>query len=176
MGWGLFAPSPLSLRRKGIRLKRKFAILILLFGLIFLANKAEALDITVTGDWSETINASDLISGAGSDLIGGYETASNAVSLSISGTTGTWRIDVKRVDSTWPGDLILYVKRTSDGTGSGSISGGQSYQEVTDTDLSFFSGNGDRSNVNVQLKLTGVSIQVPLDTYTTTVYYTVSDQ
>jgi len=155
-------------------LKRKFAILILLWGLIFLANKAEALDIIVTGDWSETINVSDLISGAGSDLIDSYESASNAVSLSISGTTGTWRIDVKRVDTTWHGDFILYVKRTSDGTGGG-VSGGTAYQEVTGSDLSFFSGSDDVSGINTQLKLSGVSIQIPADTYTTTIYYTVVD-
>ena len=153
-------------------MKRKFAILILLWGLIFFANKAEALDIAVTGDWSETINASDLISGAGSDLIDSYESAFNAVSLSISGTTGTWRIDVKRVDSTWHGDFILYVKRTSDGTG-GSVSGGTAYQEVSATSLSFFSGSDDVSGINVQLKLSGVSIQIPPDTYTTTIYHTV---
>ncbi len=98
------------------------------------------------------------------------------MSIDITATSGNWGLDVKKIDTNWHSNLHLHVKRTSDGTGSGTISGGDSYQEVTDIDQSFFSGNSDRSNVNVQLKLTGVSIQVPPDTYTTTIYYTVFDQ
>lgn len=159
-------------------MKRKFAILVVLLGLIFLADKkAGSIVIAVTGSWGETIDASDLISGAGSDLKSDYESAAAAVSVSISGTTGasdTWRIDVKKADANWHGDFILYVKRTSDGTG-GSVSGGASYQQVTDIYNSFFNGSDNVSGINVQLKLSGVSIQIPPDTYTTTVYYTVVD-
>ena len=153
--------------------------LILLIGHIFLGTKAWAIiSITVTGDWSETINASDLQAGAGSNLISTYESVANAVSIDISGTAGisdNWRVDIKKVDSVWHNSLHLHVKRTSDGAGSGSVSGGASYQEVTDIDQSFFSGNDDRSNINIQLKLDGVSIQVPPDNHTTTIYYTVID-
>ena len=159
-------------------MKRNFVILILLSGIIFLGTKAGAVvSITVIGDWSETINASDLQAGAGSDLIDSYQSASDAVSISISGTTSAsdaWRVDVKKVDTNWHGDFILYVKRASDG-GGGSVSGGTSYQQVTDTYQSFFSGSDDVSGINVQLKLSGVSIQIPPDIYTTTVYYTVVD-
>jgi len=158
-------------------LKRNFFILILLIGLILLCSKAEApISITVTGSWSETINASDLQAGAGSDLISTYESAADAGSIDITETSGNWAVDVKKVDTNWHSNLHLHIKRTSDGSGSGSISGGVSYQEVTDIDQSFFSGDGDRSSVNVQLKLTGISIQVAPDTYTATVYYTVYDQ
>lgn len=135
-----------------------------------------AISITVTGSWSETINAADLQAGAGSDLISIYESAADAVSIDISSTSGNWTVDVKKVDTDWHNNLHPHVKRTSDGTGPGSISGGVSYQEVTDIDQSFFIGDGDRSNVNTQLKLTGVSIQVPIDSYSTTIYYTVYDQ
>lgn len=155
------------------------ACLLLLLPIIVKKSAEAAISITATGNWSETIDALDLQAGAGSDLISTYQSTSNAVSIDISGTAGVddnWRVDVKKVDSVWHNSFHLYVKRTSDGTGSGSISGGDTYQEVTDTDLSFFSGNGDRNNINVQLKLTGVSIQAPPDTYTTTIYYTVVDQ
>ena len=158
-------------------MKRNFVILILLIGLILLCSKAEApISITVTGSWSETINASDLQAGAGSDLISTYESAAAAGWINITETSGNWAVDVKKVDTNWHSNLHLHIQRTSDGNGSGSIAGGVSYQELTDIDQSFFSGSDDRSNVNVQLKLTGVSIQVPPDTYTTTIYYTVSDQ
>ncbi len=156
----------------------RFTVLVFLLGFIFLADKAEsAISITLTGGWSETIDENDLQAGAGSDLIDTYESDSDAVSISISEATGaedTWRVDVKKVDTNWHGNFILYVKRTSDGTG-GSVSGGTSYQQMTDTYQSFFSGSDDVSGINVQLKLSGVSIQIPLDIYTTTVYYTVVD-
>jgi len=154
----------------------RYVVLALLSSLIFRGGICWPISIIVTGNWYETIDASDLQAGAGSDLISTYESASDTVSIDISSTAGNWGLDVKKVDDNWHSNLHLHAKRASDGTGSGTISGGDAYQEVTDTDLSFFSGSEDRSNVNVQLRLTGVSIQVPPDAYTATVYYTVSDQ
>lgn len=148
---------------------------ILLSSIIITGEICWAISIVTTGTWSETIDASDLAAGAGSNLISSYESASNAVSMDISATIGNWGVDVKKIDTNWHGDFHLYVQRTSDGTGSGTISGGGTYQEVSDSDLNFFSGSDDRSNVDIQLKLTGVSIQVSPDVYTTTIYYTVFD-
>lgn len=158
-------------------MRREFAILILIFGIIFLAGKSEAVDITAVGSWSLSIDSADLVAGAGSDLKSDYESTVDAVSINISATTGasdSWRIDIKKVDTNWQGNLILYLKRTSNGTG-GSVSGGTAYQEVTDTSTSFFSGFDDVSGIKAQLKLSGTSIQIPMDTYTTTVYYTIVD-
>lgn len=158
-------------------MRREFAIVILIFGIIFLAGKSEAIDITAVGSWNLYITSADLAAGAGSDLKSDYESVADAVSIDISATAGasdSWRVDVKKVDTDWQGDLILYIKRTSDGTG-GSVSGGTAYQEVTDVGTSFFSGSDDISGIKAQLKLSGVSIQVPIDTYTTTVYYTIVD-
>jgi len=133
-----------------------------------------AVSITAPGSWSETIGVPPPI--AGNDLPNTYQSATNAVSITITATSGNWGLNVKIISSNWHSSLHLYIQRTSDGTGSGSISGGTSYQEVTDIDQPFFNGNGDRSNVNVQFELTGVSIQVPPDVYSAMVYYTVSDQ
>ena len=136
-----------------------------------------AILITAPGGWSQTIGASNLTGGAGSNLIDTYQSDPAAVSITITATSGNWGLNVKKsTSSNWPSSLHLYIQRTSDGTGSGSISGGNSYQEVMDFDLPFFSGNGDRSNVPVQFELTGVSIQVPPDVYSATIQYTVSDQ
>ena len=132
-----------------------------------------AISISATGSWSETTGSPP--PAAGSDLPNTCESTTNAISINITATNGNWGLTVKKINSKWHDSLHLWVKRTSDGSGSGSISGGSSYQETTDIDSDFFNGNGDRSNVNIQLKLTGVSIQVPPDTYTATVYYTVSD-
>jgi len=157
----------------------KFLILFVIFGLIATGEKAEAaiVFIDVTGSWSLSIDASDLVAGAGSDLIDTYESASDEVHIDISvwgRGSRSWRVDVRKSDSSWHGNYHLYVRRTSNGSGWGSISGGTSYQEVTDTDQSFFSGNWGRSNIHIQLRLSGVSVQIPPNTYTTTVIYTVT--
>lgn len=157
-----------------MRITTKFLIFIIIFGLIPIDNKVHTHDITVTGSWILTIDASDLLAGAGSDLIDTYESASDQIDIYIDAQGAkSWRVDVRKGDTNWHSDFQLSLRRTSDGTGYGFISGGTSYQEVTDTDQSFFNGGRDRSDIKVQLELSGVSVQVPTDTYATTVYYTV---
>lgn len=137
-----------------------------------------AISITAAGFWADIIDETDLVGGPGSNLIDTHESAADQVSIDITGTTGdsdAWRVDVKRLDTAWHADLHLHVQRTSGGSGSGSISGGASYQEIGDTYQSFFSGNGDRTGIDLQLKMTGVSVAVPAATYSSTVYYTIVD-
>lgn len=152
----------------------KYSVLVFLFFLIR-ADICRPISIEVTGDWSETINALDLQAGAGSDLISSYQSAADVATIDITGTTGNWDVDVKKVDSNWHGNFNLYVQRTSDGSGPGTIAGGTSYQEVTDTDAMFFWGQRTRANIELQLQLTGVSVQVAPDTYATAVYYTITE-
>ncbi len=126
------------------------------------------------GSWSETIDENDLLAGAGTDLKNSYESPDNQVSITISGTTGSWRVDIKRVDANWHADLCLSVRRTGSGVG-GSVSGGDAYIEVTGTYQPFFTGSDGVSGITAQVKLSGISIQVLPDNYSTTVYYTVVD-
>lgn len=139
---------------------------------------ALAIDIDVIGGWSRTITAADLQAGAGSDLISTYESAADQASATIfntAGNTDAWRVDVRRSDTNWHPNFVLSVRRTGDGTGGGVVSGGTVYQAITTTDAEFFSGTGDRSNIPIQFKLEGMSIQVPPSNYSTTVVYTVVD-
>ena len=156
----------------------RIILIFLLAPLFFTAKTAHAgISITVTGAWFETIDKNDLISGAGSDLKGTYTSVSGQVSIDISGTTGptdAWRVDVRKQDDNWNNNLHPHVRRTSDGSG-GSMSGGASYQSVTDINTSFFSGFGNVTGIKVQLRLTGVSIQIPPSSYSTVLYYTVVD-
>jgi hypothetical protein len=156
--------------------KKAFTYTLLTVSTLFLCSGGLcwAISISATGSWNETIGSPP--PAAGSDLPNTCESASNAISINITSTSGNWGLTVRKIDSKWHDNLHLYIKRASNGTGTGTISGGSSYQEVTDIYQNFFSGNSDRNNVSVQFELTGVSIQVPPDTYTTTVYYTVSDQ
>ncbi len=154
-----------------------FGILITLF-LFALSNQRVfgSISIRITGTWSELIDDLDLQNGPGSDLNNTYESSPSTISVNITGAgQKNWRVDIRKDNSGWPGSFMLYVRRTSDGTGNGNISGGTVYQEVTDVDNEFFSGYGNRGSIYIQLKLDGVSAQVPFGTYLTTVYYTVTD-
>ncbi len=161
-----------------MRFSIRIFIIFLLAPLFFTPQTAHAaISITVTGSWLETIDKNDLLYGAGSDLQSTYTSVSGQVSIDISGTSGAsdaWRVDIRKVDNTWNGNLHPYVMRTSAGTG-GSVSGGTSYQEVTDINTSFFSGSGDVTGINVQLRLAGASIQISPSSYSTVLYYTVVD-
>lgn len=136
-------------------------------------------DIVVKGGWSLTVDESNLAGGAGTDLIDTYESDLEALEIRIrkGGLTKFddwyWRVDVNKSDFNWHQDFRLDVRRTSDGTGEGNISGGSAYREVTDSPDTFFSGSRNRSQIGVQLRLRGMSVSVPPDDYSTTVYYTV---
>ena len=134
-----------------------------------------AIQIVVTGSWTRTIDAADLQGLAGSDLNPVYESATKQIGIEIRQTSANWSVDIKKIDTNWHGNFHLFVRRTSNGNGSGSISGGTTYQEVTDVDQAFFSGFRVRTFIDIQLRLEGVSVQVPQDSYTTTLYYTVTE-
>jgi len=142
---------------------------------IFITVETVAIQISVSGSWTRTIDAADLQGLAGSDLNPVYESANNQIGIDIRQTGTNWRVDIKKVDTNWHGNFHLFVRRTSNGNGSGSIAGGTTYQEVTDIDQAFFSGSLTRNFMDIQLRLEGVSVQIPQDSYMTTVYYTVTE-
>ena len=146
--------------------------------LILFANAADAsIGIAmINGNWSEPVGEPDLTGGAGSDLQGDYESASNIATIDISGTideADTWTVEAKLVETDWLAGLHFYVERTSAGSGTGSISGGETYLELTDTYQTFFSGSGDRSGIDVQEKVSGVSATMNIDDYSITIIYKV---
>ena len=49
------------------------------------------------------------------------------------------------------------------------------YQTVTTTDLSFFTGVGSRRDVGIQYRVSGVSVQLSPNTYSTTLVFTVDN-
>lgn len=147
-----------------------------LLGLLFPAG-TEAIDLSASGGLMRIVNASNLVAGAGSNLLPTLDDAA-ATNLSIINTSGSidhWRIDVRRSDATWHNALSLYVRRISDGSGSGTVTGGLSPVEISGTDVQFFSGEGDRNGLFLSYQLTGMSVAVSPNTYSTTVIFTVVD-
>ena len=153
---------------------KKLLGVVVLFALFVSHAEAGTLDISASGGWTMTVNASDLTSGAGSN-IKDKESGSGATLLTISGTGFVWKVNVSRSDTSWNGNLTLYLKRTSDGTGSGFVAGGTSYIPIGTTSSQFFTGSGSKSNIAVQYKL-GSSVSVPPGNYSTTVTFTVVQQ
>jgi hypothetical protein len=153
-------------------------IICVILGVLVANGAAAAISVNAVGSWSRTVAASDLVAGAGSDLHSSYESAAAQVSLHISGATDkddAWRVDVSKTNGTWSGAFHLFVRRTGNGDGAGSISGGATYQEIGSMATAFFSGAGDRTSIPLQLELSGMSVQASPNTYSTTVTYTVVD-
>lgn len=139
---------------------------------------AQAIDLSVAGSWTPLINADTLISGAGSNLTSTVTSTADLLSLSIANTSGdsdNWRIDVRRVDLNWDPRLHLSLRRSSTGIGPGTVADGESFLELTNLDATLFSGAGDRAGIGLQVKVEGLSVQLPPDSYSTTITYTVVD-
>ena len=157
-------------------MRTKFLVACLAFVSVAGSLFAPTITLRASGFWTLRLKATDLSGGAGTDFSGTYPSDVNLIKLTITktvGPTAPWRMDIRKVDTVWHMNLHIYAQRTSDGTGDGTITGGLSYQEISDTDQSFFSGTGDRSSVEVQLQLTGVTASLGANDFTTTIYYTV---
>ena len=132
-----------------------------------------AADLVASGDWTQQLNAAHLVSGAGSNLPTQIQSLAGTTILSISNAPGAWTLRVRRAGGPWPGNVTLFVKRTSAGAGSGSVSGGDAFVEVTGSDTELFSGSGARSNIALQFKLTGLSTSVSPAQYLSSIIFTV---
>ena len=140
-----------------------------------LAGSLGAISITVSGSWSATIDVSSLQGGAGSDLVPSVESPLNGTALSVKQSRQqSWQITVRKIDGTWFPALALAVERTSNGSGgSGTVTGGTAYLNVTSVEQVLFTGRGNRSNIDLRFRLSGLSVNVPPSTYSTTVVYTI---
>ncbi|MFZ5478848.1 MAG: hypothetical protein ACOZNI_18895 [Myxococcota bacterium] len=139
---------------------------------------AAALDLALAGSWSTVVDASDLTAGPGSALQTTHESGANEVIADVTlsaGASDAWRVDVRRLDVSWPAGARVWVRRTGAGSGSGSISGGSTWLEVTSVDTPLFAGAGDRTSVPLQVRVTGVSLSMPPDSYVSSLLYTVVD-
>ena len=160
---------------------RTLHLIVMAISLFLLApgNAWAVLNITVTGSWTETIDKDDLAGGPGSGLTGTYSSAQNVNLITVSGATSNkgdnWQINIKRINTAWNGSLQISARRTSGGSGPGSVSGGEAFIQVSETDGVFFTGAGNLNGIRVQLQLTGVSLQVPPNQYSTTIQYTIID-
>lgn len=130
--------------------------------------------IKVTGSWSLSIDETYL-SGPGSDLIDTYKNAPDQILMDVHGQKlENYQVTVQRSDVTWNSSFRVYARRTSDGNGSGYISGGTEYVEAGTSPLTFFRGGKNRSNIEIQFQLSGMTVGVEYGTYLTHIVYTIT--
>lgn len=138
------------------------------------------IEVTPATGWNVgTFGAAQLTGLPGTNFTSTQTSASNLLTINVTRwPTGdwSWRVDVSKADTTWNGAMTLWILRTGNGTGTGtgaSISGGNvSFQQITGTATSFYTGRRDRTGVTAQLELRGLAVTVGPNAYSTTVTYT----
>ncbi|WP_421770144.1 hypothetical protein [Emticicia sp.] len=142
----------------------------------------------MSGNWLPTITA---ISTTGSDYSpSSITSAANQTLITASGlgsllVAKNYRITVSRTATDWHNNLILTARRTGSGTpsllSSVSASGGTTAQTITNISSAFFTinvsflslGGISLSNIPIEYGLSGISVILPVKTYSTTITYTI---
>lgn len=150
----------------------KFWIWMIPFSLFGIASLFSQ-NIRVTGSWTFSIDETYL-SGPGEDLVDTYESALTQILMDIHGQKlASYQVTIQRSDVVWNSYFRVFARRTSDGTGNGYISGGTEYVEAGTSPQLFFTGGKNRSNIEIQLRLSGVTVGAEYGTYVTNVVYTI---
>lgn len=142
-------------------MNKKLIIFFILF-YFFIVNSlnAEQPKISVSGGWFLNINELNLTSGAGSDLKNTYISLPDATVIDISASPKTLWTVYARITAV-PNSLIISVRRTSNGEGTGWIEGGEHFIRLSESYTKLFSGKGSRNGITLQYKLSGISIKTP---------------
>lgn len=130
-------------------------LMIFIMGTIMVKGQSIAVD---PGAWR--VNLTNEITEAGNDFIGTYTSESDQMTIDISGYGGTdWEVSVRYEPRfTWDNSIIIKARRTG---GTGIISGGTSYQVITQTDTYFFGGKSNKNNIPIQYELSNISVTLP---------------
>lgn len=134
--------------------------------------------MNVTGNWARDLSAAD-INGAGNDYGSSIVSATNQSFITVSpgGNSNNYvniNVLVQREDNTWDSNLNLKIRRTSNGTnGNVIISPLIPFQTISNTSyITLFSCTGTHTSVPLQYEITGISVLLPAQTYSTTVVFT----
>ncbi|KAA6183066.1 hypothetical protein F2Q65_16650 [Thiohalocapsa marina] len=135
---------------------------------------ALAADLTLLGDWSKALGTQDLSGGAGTDFPAAFESSATQATIDVTNTGGAaWTLWVRQDQAMLPPAVGLSVRRSSDGSGQGSISGGSAYLTPDFQEQILCSGVGDRSGIGLQFRLSGISISQPPGSFGATLGYRV---
>jgi len=165
-----------NLLSQKIKFKQMKNLILISFLVISSSLLGQQIDISVSGSWMKTIAPSD-ISEAGSDYPAAYASNSNQTLLSINPTSNGKTIYVYVTGSydNWHDNLTLKVRHTSNGNNN-SVTGGSIYETITDWQSPvspFFYCTRTVTNMALQYEITGISVVLPVKSYSATITYTV---
>lgn len=138
-------------------------LLILLVCSTFLSTSsyADSLELSTSGGWFLTVNEYDLTSGAGSNLKDTFLSPADATLIDVQASPKmSWTVYAKLNTSSVNTNLKVYVRRTSDGQGSGSIEGGEHFILLREGNNRFFSGIGQQKGITIQYMAKGIHLGI----------------
>ena len=121
------------------------------------------------------VGAPHLQAGAGTDFNSPVTSDVLIAVLAISNTGGaSWTLQIAREgnEMQWPASVSVALKR-SGGSAEAGISDGLSYQSLTSDPQTFFSGTGDYATVEIFLRLDGVTVSTPHESFSLTIRYSI---
>ncbi|AWV98880.1 hypothetical protein [Arcticibacterium luteifluviistationis] len=157
---------------------RVFIILVLIVSCYV----SHAQQVQVKSGWNTSVSSSEIIE-AGLDYSGTITSDPDQTTINFNGgkMPESYYITVQKNDNGLDG-LSLWVRRTGDGNGSpfATVSGGTTFMQVTDSGEILYSGinnkgGGTRRHVPIQYQFRGISVLLPVKTYSINVIYTISE-
>lgn len=138
--------------------------------------------VQVKSGWTGVVSSREILE-AGLDYSGTITSAPNQTTINFNGgkMPESYYITVQKNDNGLDAGLSLWVRRTGEGNGSpfATVSGGTTYMQVTDTGEILYSGRnakgGTRRHVPIQYQFRGISVLMPVKTYSINVIYTISE-
>jgi len=154
---------------------------ILLITSILITSVCYGQRINIKGtNWNKTFQASD-ISNAGSDYNAFYESSSNQHRITFTSKPknnytnnyAIFALSIHKEDINWHPNLNLEVKRTGGSTNGHTLYYGDYYRTVTNNSSLFLYSRGNVKNIPIQYKISGISVLLPVENYTTRIVYTI---
>ncbi len=154
--------------------------------------------LTLNGQWDLILSSTD-ITEAGLDYPNQFQSSTNQTELTWSSSLfnplltcvvniNNYRVNLRKININWDPALTMSIRRTGDGTPdalitnpttlallNSSVSNGTIYQEIQDTDIEIVRFRGCRNDIPFQFKLEGMSVTLPVETYSITLMYTIYD-
>lgn len=132
------------------------------------------INVTVTGSWIIPIGESD-ISTIGNDYPAAFTSTDNQTTLFLDpkNKNKSIYVYVTRSDIAWHNNLTLKIRHTSTNI---NIIGGSSFTTITNSQspvTPLFNWKGDFITIPLQYEITGISVLLPVASYSTIITYTV---
>ncbi|MBO6517867.1 MAG: hypothetical protein JJ975_15080 [Bacteroidia bacterium] len=150
--------------------------LILLFGFFSVFSIAFGQQVTIKGEVEFSFQYANIK--AGEDYSLETESKQDGVSMSIRKLkrNSYWAVTVYKSDINWNNKVKIYVRRTNGGSGNGYTWGCTNYTRVRNMPQSIMWGAGGLNNIYLQYRLSGISMDLPANTYYTDIVYTLYEQ